>query len=1078
MRVIAIGLAASAALVFSGSGWTEELVPASAAEFGSELQLDANDPSQELRTYVVQMVEEPAISYYGGIAGYARTAPDRGTRYNSRTSQAQMYTRHLESRQNQALADIGATNRRIYSYQHALNGFAARLTAAEAQKLAGSKMVKQVWEDHAISLDTNNSPTFLGLLDKQEGLRRRHGLEGENVVIGVIDSGIVQEHPSFADSKTLPLPGFCTNPTWWNKLACAILERHRVVKLYNKPKNWHGICQAGEGWSEDDCNNKLIGARWYAAGFLAANTIVEGDFLSPRDSDGHGTHTASTAGGNEVTASLGGTPLARISGIAPRARIAAYKACWQAPNAPTNSCFFSDSAMATDDAIQDGVDVLNFSVGTAAAFNDPQDLAFLRASNAGVFVARSAGNSGPTSAAPAPTSAGEPWVTSVAASTLSGTGFALAARVNSPAAVAGSYAALEGAITKALAASGPITADVVAANPLDACTPIASVAGKIVLIQRGTILPPPAAACAFTVKVENAANAGALAVIVYSHPPGNPKTVMGGTATALTQSIPGVMIDNGPGLALLAELTGGATVNVTLSPGEFITETLTGNIIAGFSSRGPYPTVPDWVKPDITAPGVQILAGNTPEPNDGSIGGFFQYLQGTSMSSPHIAGLGALIREEHPYWSPAMIKSALMTSSRQNVVKENGTTPADPFDFGAGHVDPNKAIDPGLVYDADEFEYLAATCGTATPLISEADCGFLETVGLSLDPSDLNLPSIGIAALPGSQTVKRTVTMVAGPKDKHDKNDKHGKKRKHKATQYKVTTQAPEGFSVEVSPDRLWLRPGDTATYEVTITNVSAPPGTWRFGSLTWEDDEDHVVRSPIAVNAVALLAPAEVTGAGANGTASFDVTFGYTGAYSAAPHGLAGPATGQTTVLDDPNNSFSFNEAGSSVLFLGEVTPGTVYAQWALYDQYTDGNHDLDLYLYYCPNLSCTLVASSGNLTSNERVSVTFPLNNPAINDPYALFVHGFNTQGGLPATFRLHRWYVGASLGNMTVSAPAAATVGETASIEVNWAGLATGASAKQAGAVSHSDAVGVKGLTIVNIENDAGCNLTGCP
>ncbi len=1079
MRSIFVGLAAFAVVVVAGPASAQNMRTAPNAAAIGTLQLDSTPAAAQssvTRIYVVQMDGDAASSYQGGVSGYARTAPDRGSRYDARASHVQMYAGYLERRQDQVLDSVNARDRKVYSYRHAFNGFAARLTAEEAQKLSGNKAVLQVWEDREMSLDTNNSPAFLGLLDRKEGLRSRHHLRGENVVIGIIDSGAIQEHPSFSDTKTFPLPRFCDKPAWWNKRLCDFLEAHRTVRVYGPPRGWNGTCQAGEAWAESDCNNKLIGARWFADGFLAAYDVLDGEFLSARDSDGHGSHTASTAGGNEVTASLGGTPLAEISGMAPRARLAIYKACWQRPNSPnpgSSSCFFSDSAAATDAAVADGVDVINFSVGTAVAFNDPQDLAFLDAAAAGVFIARSAGNSGPTSSAPGPTAAGEPWVTSVAASTMDGKAFALAARINSPASVAGSYPALEGAITKPLALSGPITNDVVAASSITACVPIADVGGKIALIARG--------ACAFTVKMENAALANASAVLMYTSPATNPKTVMGGTTTPLTSSIPGVMIDNAPGVAILAALTGGATVNATLSAGTFVTETLTGNIMAGFSSRGPYPTETDWIKPDITAPGVRILAAGTPEPAIGGVGGFFQYLQGTSMSSPHIAGLAALVREEHPSWSPAAVKSALMTTARQNVVKEDGATPAGPFDFGAGHVDPNKAIDPGLVYEADLFDYLAASCGTVSPLVSEADCGFLETVGLSLNPADLNLPSIGIGALPGSQTIRRTVTNV-GDDDKRGSHRKYGSR---SGSYYKAEIVAPEGFTVEVSPDRLWLRPGDIATYEVTITNVSAPPGEWRFGSLTWKDDSGHEVRSPIAVNAVALVAPEAISGTGADGATSFDVTFGFSGAYTAAAHGLEEPWLTLGEVEDDPGNSFEFLGDGTAIAYFAELPAGTAYAQWSLYNEYIDGNHDLDLYLYYCPrspttgNLTCSPVDSSGNFDSNESVSLTFPLSDDAIDDPYVVFVHGYGTEGGLPAQFVLFDWAVGPDLGNMTVSGPSTATVGQTAQINVNWAGLPTGAGEKQLGAVSHSDATGIKGLTIVNITNDDGegfCSFPG--
>ncbi|MEZ5499783.1 MAG: S8 family serine peptidase [Steroidobacteraceae bacterium] len=997
------------------------------------------------RVYVVQMAGEPSISYQGGEVGFEATAPRRGERYNSRLAKVRNYTEHLRDKQDRALSAVGASSRKVYSYSHAFNGFAARLTAVEAEKLRGNKDVMNVWEDRAVDLDTNNSPEFLGLLDRKDGLRTRLGLKGEDIVIGVLDSGAVQEHPSFADTITKPLPKFCDNPSWWQKPLCGFLEKFRTVRVYDAPRNWNGICQEGEAWAATDCNNKLIGARWFVDGFLAGRgSVVDGEFLSPRDSDGHGSHTASTAGGNEVTASLNGTPLAQISGMAPRARIAVYKTCWLSPGATNNSCFFSDSAAATDAAVADGVDVINFSVGTAFAFNDPQDLAFLRAVDAGVFVARSAGNEGP---APETVAAGEPWVTSVAASTQDGTAFAQAMSVNSPANVAGEYASLEGAITAPLALTGPKTDDLVAASPIDACTPLSnSIGGKIALIARGT--------CTFTVKIENAVNAGAAGVLMYTTPTAS-KTVMGGTATALTTSIPGVMIDNAPGVALLAELTAGNAVNVTLSASTYITEPLQGNIMADFSSRGPYPMETDWIKPDVTAPGVRILAAYAPEKADGSLGDLFQYLQGTSMSSPHVAGIGALLREAHPDWSPAAIKSALMTTARQNLVKEDGATPADPFDFGAGHIVPNDAVDPGLVYDAALFDYLAATCGTVSPLVTAGSCDFLAANGFSLDPANLNLPSIGVGELVGSKTIRRTVTNVS----------RNGR------TKYRAEIEAPAGYEVSVSPSRLSLRRGETATYEVTITNVSAPPNEWRFGSLTWtarggDDDDDrssrgYAVRSPIAVNAVALSAPAEISGTGSNGSAQFDVGFGYTGPYTAQVHGLNSPLIVPGTVA----------QGGTAVIGIN-VPAGQALVRFALYDEYTSGQNDLDLDVLYCPGGTCiSRIATSGGPTSREQVDAVFP--QPGL---YGIFIDGFATEGGNPADFALfvNGFGIVDDAGNMTASGPASAVVGGTGTVGVTWSGLATGAGAKYLGAVSHSDANGIIGLTIVSVDNDAGLGL----
>ncbi len=1066
MRRLVIGLGASLTLAFAVTSTAQELNPAPDVP-EDLLKLDESQNSSQSagrRMYVIQMAGEPGISYEGGLAGFAATKPAKGQRYNAKASHVQQYATYLEQMHDQKLASIGAAGQKTYSYCHAVNGFAAMLTPAEAAKLRGDKTVLNVWEDFSVDVDTNNSPEFLGLLDKRDGLRSKLGLDGEDVIVGILDTGAIQEHPSFSDTVV------CSDDDDSDSDSdgpCDDADNGDLVQVYGPPPaHWQGICQEGEAWSADDCNNKLIGARWFVDGFLAGRgSVVEGEFLSPRDSSGHGSHTGSTAAGNSgVIASLNGTPLAEISGMAPRARVAVYKVCWLSPGATNFSCFFSDSAAATEAAVIDGVDVLNFSVGTAASFTDTQDLAFLNAATAGVFIARSAGNSGP---GPATTNAGEPWVTSVGASTLDGTAFALAATINSPASVAGDYAALEGAITRPLLDSGPITDDLVAADPIDACAPLNnSIGGKIALIARG--------ACTFVAKVENAVDAGASAVLMYTD--GRPKTVMGGAATPKTLSIPGVMIDNAPGLALLAELNAGNAVNATLSAASFTTETLTGNIMAGFSSRGPYSVESDWVKPDITAPGVRILAAYSPDQSDGSAGDLFAYLQGTSMSSPHIAGLGALIIEAHPDWSPAQVKSALMTTARQDVFKEDGATPADPFDFGAGHVDPNNAVDPGLTYDAGLLDYLVASCGTVTPLLSPSDCQFVEDVlGLSTDPADLNLPSIGIGELPGTKTVTRTVTAVKGFKSSnrrdHDGDSDSNRKPAHV---YDATIEAPPGFEVTVSPPSLRVRPGESASYEVTITNQTAPPGEWFFGAVNWSDKMGRNVRSPIAVNAVAIIAPEEISGEGGSGSADFDITFGYTGDYTAGVHGLNDASLFLATVEDDPGNSFQFFGPGTALAFVGEVPDGTAFARWSTFNEYTTGtNDDVDLYLFYCPNFLCTQIDSSGNADSNEEVSVLLPANDPAIPDPYVVFAHGFDTDGGLPSDVILFAWNFGLvdDAGNLTVSAPSSATIGQTETVNVGWSGLNVGLGFKQLCAISHSDASGIQELTLISIANDPG-------
>ena len=983
--------------------------------------------SRHTRVYVVQMADQPAIAYAGGVAGFAKSAPAAGERYDARSSQAQMYAAHLGAKQDAVLSKIGASSRKIYSYRHAMNGFAARLTPKEVAQLRKDKSVLRVWEDRPLQLDTNRTPFFLGLNKPNNGLWAKRNLRGRGVVIGMIDTGIVQEHPSL-DDKGIPAP----------------------------PPDWAGICQAGEGFSSSDCNKKLIGARYFLDGFLAGapfdTLAVPGEFQSPRDSDGHGTHTATTAAGRETRASLFGTPLVDVSGMAPLAHLAIYKACWTAIDPDLSGCYFSDTAAATDTAVADGVDVISYSIGTDFAFVDPTDVAFLFATNAGVFVSRSAGNEGP---APETTAAGEPWAISVAASTTNGRAFVDATRVNSPASIAGDYPSLEGAITEPLAFVGPVTDDVVAANPLNACAPLTNggaVGGQIVLIERG--------GCTFDVKLTNAVAAGAGAALVFTSEiaPGveNPKVVMGGD---LTFPIPGVMIDRAPGLAILAQLTGGATVNVTMQKGIFLSEQRVGNVMGGFSSRGPYPTVPDWIKPDVTAPGVQILAGMTPEPNSGVTGELFQYLQGTSMSTPHVSGIAALLIQKHPDWTPAQIKSALMTTARQNLVKEDGATAADPFDFGAGHIRPNDAINPGLTYDAGLLDYVAASCGTDSPLGSAELCAGLESSGTSSDPADLNLPSIGVGEVFGTKTVRRTVTNVG------------------KAGTYRAHVKAPPGFDVQVTPRQFHIGKGESQTFEVTFTHVSAPANEWRFGSLTLRDG-NHVVRSPIAVRAKLIeFDPAAIDDEGPEGSASIDLAFGYNGPYTPGVHGLSEPfLTYVPNIPDDPDDTFDFGAGGPSevITYAFPLPAGTTYAQWSLFDAYVDGAHDLDLYLFYCPPdpaAPCDLVDQSFTFTSEERVSVDLPeVDDPASPfDAYILFVHAFQTDGGAPASIFAFDWAANVDEGNMEATGPASASIGGTGTVDVSWSGLPTGVAEKQVGAISHNDGTGPLGVTSINVAND---------
>ena len=632
-----------------------------------------------------------------------------------------------------------------------------------------------------------------------------------------------------------------------------------------------------------------------------------------RDDDGHGTHTASTAAGNAgVEASIYGISRGTISGIAPRARVIAYKALGNLGG------YTSDLVDAIDQAVIDGVDVINYSIGGGPSLAGGDDIAFLFAADAGVFVATSAGNSGPD----AETVGGPgtvPWITTVGASTQS--------RFFEGTVELGNHKKYSGASITGGVDTAPLVDAADYGNEL--CLPTSlggsfsgDVSGKIVLCLRG--------GSDRVAKSLAVSEAGGVGMIMYN---------TNDVDNLFTDNhwVPSVHIDYTPGLAIkkyiatsrkpTAKIVAGDVCNGKDGNDKSIDNNTDNHkdknkgrgddckdkstsvwknapTMTIFSSRGPNAVAPDIIKPDVTAPGLQILAGNSPFPDPGSTppGELFQAIAGTSMSSPHVAGIFALLKQAHPEWTAAMAKSALMTTAYQKVLDNDRKSDAGPFAMGAGHVDPggrwnkNGSINnPGLVYDAGLFEYAAFTCGMNLGVFTPGSCDFLESIGVPFEPYNLNLPSIGVAEVPGSQTVIRTVTSVAD-----------------RRVTFNAKVDAPKGFKVSVTPNKLRLNPGELATFEVTITNKNAPIGEWRFGSLTWKGS-GYEVYSPIAVKASLFKAPAAVSGSGESGSASFDITFGYNGTYTAAAHGLVPATVTHDTVVQDPDQTFDPNDGFSN---------------------------------------------------------------------------------------------------------------------------------------------------------------------
>ncbi len=376
----------------------------------TQKRLDAGDGSARAsRTYIVRLAEPAAAGYDGSIGGLRATRPAKGSKLDSRHPDVVTYRAHLAARQDAVMRSAGVA-KALRNYGYAFNGFAAQMSDEQAAKLAGTRGVLSVSKDELRHADTSSTPNFIGLTGR-DGFWDEQNAKGEDIIIGVIDSGIWPEHPSFSDRKKRHGHGHSHHDQ---------RGHDESDYAYKRIRGWHGICQAGEQFTADDCNRKLIGARYYNSGFGGDAGIKElfpYEFNSPRDYDGHGTHTSSTAGGNEDIRATGDAAAfpGKISGIAPRARIAMYKALWHDSSVPTSSGFNSDLVAAIDDAVADGVDVINYSVsGTRTNFADPVEIAFLFAADAGVFVAASAGNSGPTVATVAHPS---PWVTTVAAGT-------------------------------------------------------------------------------------------------------------------------------------------------------------------------------------------------------------------------------------------------------------------------------------------------------------------------------------------------------------------------------------------------------------------------------------------------------------------------------------------------------------------------------------------------------------------------------------------------------------------------------------------------------------------------------------
>ncbi|XP_004512211.1 subtilisin-like protease SBT1.7 [Cicer arietinum] len=697
------------------------------------------------------------------------------------------------------LKSISNSAEMLYTYDNAIHGFSASLTIEEVQLLKSQTGVLKVTMDKNYKLLTTRTPKFLGL-DKIANMFPTTTISSD-VIVGLLDTGVWPESKSFDDTGYGPIPS-----------------------------SWKGKCETGTNFNTSNCNKKLIGARFYSKGVKASMVSIDEtkESLSPRDDDGHGTHTASTAAGSPVeNASLFGYANGTARGMAIGARVAVYKVCWK------DTCSVSDILAAMDQAIADQVNILSLSLGGEAIdyIEDNIAIGAFAAMEHGILVSCAAGNSGPTSLSVTNVA---PWITTVGAGTLDR---------DFPAYVNLGNGKNYSGVSLYKGSSLPHTVPFIYAGNASSdegggqglCFPYSlapeKVAGKIVLCDRGEI---SRAQKGNTVK-----SAGGLGMVLAN-------VGTGEEPTADVHVLPAISVGFTVGEAIKKYLfsnpkpTGtivvqGTKIGIEPSP-----------VVAQFSSRGPNSINPQILKPDLIAPGVSILAAYTRNKSPTSLDSDprrvdFNIISGTSMACPHVSGLAALIKSVHPDWSPAAIRSALMTTAYTNY--KNGMTlldsannkPATPFDFGAGHVDPVLALNPGLVYDLTVDDYLYFLCAlnyTADDIETMARRKYTCDPKKNYSLTNLNYPSFGVVFEIGNgvKEIKhmRTLTNVGA------------------AGTYKVSikSDAPS-VKISVEPKVISFKKNEKKSYIITFT-TSSSKSAQSFGSLEWSNGKT-IVRSPIA---------------------------------------------------------------------------------------------------------------------------------------------------------------------------------------------------------------------------------------
>lgn len=724
-----------------------------------------------------------------------------------RSVKPSVFSGHLEWYET-SMRSVSKSTYMLYAYDKVMHGFSTRLTVEEAGLLEKQPGIISVQEEVIYELHTTRSPEFLGL-ELSNMMVHEAGASGD-VIVGVVDTGVWPESKSLDDTGFGPVPS-----------------------------SWKGECESGTGFNVTSCNKKLIGARYFSRAYEAAYGSIDEktESKSPMDDDGHGTHTSTTAAGSTVPgASLFGFAKGNARGMAPRARLAVYKACW------LGGCFGSDILAAMEKAIIDGVHVLSLSIGGSISDypNDVVAYGAYKAVSHGIFVSCSAGNSGPT---PQSLSNVAPWIATVGAGTLD-RDFPAYVTLGNGKKVYGvslySGKPLPASMIP-LVFAGNITNTTTGSLCVPGSLPQGRVTGKIVMCERGL---NSRVQKGMVVKA-----AGGVGMILAN------TDAFGEELVADTHLIPSTAIGQKGGDEIKRYIVSDHSPTATITSRGTQLGIQPSPVVAAFSSRGPNPLTPEILKPDFIAPGVNILAGWTIKVGptgltEDSRRAEFNIVSGTSMSCPHVSGLAALIKEAHPEWSPAAIKSALMTTAYSTYKNGEGLhdvatgMPSTPFDHGAGHVNPVSAFDPGLVYDASVDDYLSFLCAlnySAASIRMFTGGSTTCTAGKKYRVEDLNYPSFSVPLMTASgagggssaaNVVKYTRTLTnVGP-----------------AETYKVLVLSnTKAVKINVEPEELtFVEKYEKKVYTVTFTASSMESGTTSFGRLVWSGGK-YVVSSPIA---------------------------------------------------------------------------------------------------------------------------------------------------------------------------------------------------------------------------------------